>query len=406
MKFALKLRRCMGMPQTDSTRQGGLSDTTTTIANTTLPHIPPPQEQTEARVLQSPKRNKGKVTSHYKLGQILGTGGFAVVRHATHKATGEELACKIIKLPKPDEPLTPDAVPREDIFKEIEIVSRANNPHVVCMKEFFVGKRKVYIIMDLMRGGMILDGLLNAKNQHYTEKDARQIFYQLLQGLSYLHARNVIHRDLKLENLLMVEKDDISHIKIVDFGLAKHTIGMAKTVCGTPQFVAPEVIKHSSKEHGKPVDMWSAGVVLFMLLGGYPPFYDRSEQVLFQKIEQADFSFDDPVWHQVAESAKDLICKCLVLDPASRITVEKALNHRWFSEHLNGAPLIDARKNLVENKDKIRTFRQVVLAIQAMKRLGGITHNDFAPSDDDSEDSLGRSNPLRPISENDPSPSQ
>ncbi|GMH44278.1 hypothetical protein BSKO_12212 [Bryopsis sp. KO-2023] len=382
MKFKLKLRRCLGKPQTKSTRE--LDGPQSTMANNTLPQIPQPPEHTEARVLQSMKRNKGKVTSHYKLGQVLGTGGFAVVRHAIHKATGEEVACKIMKLPRADE-TDPEAIPREDIFKEIEIVSRANNAYVVCMKEFFVGKKKVYIMMDLMRGGMLLDGLLNSEDQHYTEKDARQIFHQLLQGLSYLHARNVIHRDLKLENVLMVRKGDISHIKIVDFGLAKHTIGTAKTVCGTPQFVAPEVIKHSSKEHGKPVDMWSAGVVLFMLLGGYPPFYDQVEQVMFQKIEVAEFSFDDPVWDQVADSAKDLICKCFILDPGARITVEEALQHPWFSERLENAPLSEAKQNLVKNKEKMQKFRKVVLAIQAMNRMGmgGFNQSDFAPSDEE-----------------------
>lgn len=116
------------------------------------------------------------------------------------------------------------------------------------------------------------------------------------------HCRNVTHRDLKLENLLLVNPGKIDYIKIVDFGLARHTISSMATVCGTPQYVAPEVIKRDIQFYGKTVDMWSVGVILYILLSGYPPFYDRNEMVMYGKIRNGEYSFNDAVWKQVSES--------------------------------------------------------------------------------------------------------
>jgi len=252
---------------------------------------------------------------------------------------------------------------RTEVFQEIEIASCANHRNIVSVREFFISDRKVEqtrpkggptlfkvsLIMDFMEGGMVLDSLLSRRNGRYTEDDARGVMKQVLEGLEYLHARNVAHRDLKLENMLLVNKDDLSHVKIVDFGLSKHTTGMMKSVLGTPQFVSPEMLRRDIKTYGVYVDMWSAGVLLYIFLSGFPPFYDSNEHQLFKKIMAGNYSFSDPVWNNVSDAGKDLISKLLVKEPDRRLTATQALQHAWFSS-MEGLdlPLQETRKNLMK----------------------------------------------------------
>lgn len=285
----------------------------------------------------------------YKFGKTLGTGGFATVKLVTAKDTGEQYACKVMKLPREGAVLGPEEFTREDIFKEIDILMGLKHANVMYLKEYFVEDDKVYLICELLPGGELLDAVL--ENGSYSEADARSCFAQLLRGLVYLHDNGIVHRDLKLENLLLTKKDDISCIKIADFGLAKNQqVASLRTVCGTPQYVAPEVIMGGpSTKYGPAVDLWSAGVVLFILLGGYPPFYNDNEPALFQLIRRADYSFSDPVWNTISEDAKDLIRQLLVLDPNCRLTAKQALQHRWIGESAVPTEVLTAtRKSLMK----------------------------------------------------------
>jgi calcium/calmodulin-dependent protein kinase I len=188
---------------------------------------------------------------------------------------------------------------------------------------------------------------------NYSERDAKACMKQLLKGIEYLHSRNIAHRDLKLENLLLMKKNDISRVKIVDFGLAKRAAeSHLETICGTPQYVAPEVIQGvPGNKYDPKVDMWSAGVIMFILLGGYPPFYDEHEPRLFQKIRRGLFSFDDPVWNDVSGTAKDLIKKLLVVAPAERLSAAQALAHEWFRDasDVDVRELLATRNNMQTN---------------------------------------------------------
>ena len=199
---------------------------------------------------------------------------------------------------------------------------------------------------------MVLDSLLARQNGRYTEDDARNVMRQVLEALEYLHARNVAHRDLKLENILLVRKNDLSHIKLVDFGLSKHTTGQMSSVLGTPQFVSPEMLSRHVKTYGKYVDMWSAGVLLYIFLSGFPPFTDTNESVLFKKILAGNYSFGDPLWNSVSKSGKDLISKLLVKDTSARYSASQALAHEWFTSHdpaIRGE-LCETRSNLLRLK--------------------------------------------------------
>ncbi|KAL6759504.1 kinase-like domain-containing protein [Haematococcus lacustris] len=186
----------------------------------------------------------------------------------------------------------------------------------------------------MLTGGELLEEVLSRGS--FTEQEARCCFVQLLRGIQYLHSRGVVHRDLKLENVLLASAGDIRHIKIADFGLAKRIAPDA----GLQTYVAPEVIMGlKGHQYGPGVDMWSAGVVLFILLGGYPPFWSESEPVMFEQIRKGAFTFNDPVWAFVTQEAKDLICSLLVTDPEHRLTATQALAHPWVSNlPLSGRP--------------------------------------------------------------------
>jgi calcium/calmodulin-dependent protein kinase I len=207
------------------------------------------------------------------------------------------------------------------------------HPNLIYLREYFEENNKVYIIMEYLRGGELLEAVI--QKGHYSEDDARTVFKQLIAGVTYMHDdRSIVHRDLKLENLLLVNPGDISAIKIADFGLAKKYAGsvVLSTICGTPQYVAPEVIKggRDPYTYGKECDLWSLGIILYILLGGYPPFWDESEPRLFAKIRGGKYDFNDKVWNEVSFDAKDLISKLLQVDPARRYTVEQVENHAWM----------------------------------------------------------------------------
>lgn len=287
---------------------------------------------------------------------------------ATDRSSGEEYAVKIMALPEPNAKAGDNENTREDIFKEIDILVGMNHENVIFLKEYFEEGNKVYLITELLTGGELLDAVLERGS--YNEADARLSFVQLLRGIEYLHSKGVVHRDLKLENLLLATPNDIHKVKIADFGLAKKAAESAMaTICGTPQYVAPEVIQGTPGLIYSPaVDLWSAGVVLFILLGGYPPFYDESEPALFEQIRKGKFSFDDPVWDAVSDSAKSLVRELLTVNPSKRLTATQALKHTWFTASLHSnEDLRLARRNM---KRHLRMrFKGAVLTVIAQQRL-------------------------------------
>eukprot|EP00873_Tetraselmis_striata_P041069 jgi/Tetstr1/461333/TSEL_006459.t1 len=319
------------------------------------------------------KMKTKRVREVYKLGKTLGTGGFSVVKLAVDRTTGDEYACKVMALPPPGAELDDYSNTREDIIKEIEILCTMEHPSIIYLKEFYDENNKVYLITELLTGGELLDAVLARGS--YTEEDARVCFGKLLSALGYLHEQKIAHRDLKLENLLLVDSSDITNIKLADFGLAKVSAAQAQmqTVCGTPQYVAPEVInEEASDSYGVEVDMWSAGVVLFVLLGGYPPFYDESEPKLFAAIQKGEFAFDDEVWTDISDLAKDLIRKLIEVDPKKRLSARQALHHPWVTGPQAQVDLSGTRQNM-ENRmrKKLKAKVRSVIAANRMKLLAG-----------------------------------
>ena len=259
---------------------------------------------------------KSDITKLYEIGDELGSGNFAKVKKAKRKAktadvekevggkkkvvlkAGAEVAIKIIDKAKVED--------MQDIQREIEIMNMVDHPNVINLFEIFDEPKKMNLVMELVTGGELFDRIVAKGN--YSEKDAATCMSQLCQALDYLHTKKIVHRDLKPENLLYASPADDANLKVADFGLARMlTAGdMMKTACGTPGYVAPEILKNKGYDSGA-VDMWSAGVILYILLCGFPPFYEEELPALFDQILHARYDFPSPWWDNISADGKDLV---------------------------------------------------------------------------------------------------
>ncbi|KAF2354922.1 Protein kinase domain, partial [Trinorchestia longiramus] len=185
-----------------------------------------------------------------------------------------------------------------------------------------------HLLFFRVTGGELFDRIVEKGS--YTEKDAADLIRQVLEAVDYMHEQGVVHRDLKPENLLYYSQDEESKIMISDFGLSKlEDSGIMATACGTPGYVAPEVL--AQKPYGKAVDVWSIGVIAYILLCGYPPFYDENDANLFAQILKGEFEFDSPYWDEISDSAKDFIRQLLCVNVEKRYTCKQSLQHPWIS---------------------------------------------------------------------------
>lgn len=268
-------------------------------------------------------KHDSSVTAKYNIKEVLGKGAFSEVFKAVEKGTGHEYAIKVINkaaLKGKEEALT----------SEIAVLQQVEHKNIVRLKEKFDSKNKLYLVMELVTGGELFDRIIAKGN--YTEKDASILIRQVLEAIEYLHLKNIVHRDLKPENLLYYSPDDDSKIMISDFGLSKMADedgAQMATACGTPGYVAPEVLRR--KPYGKEVDCWSIGVITYILLCGYPPFYHENDAELFQQIMRGDYEFDSPYWDDISASAKEFIRHLMNLDIKTRFTCRQAIDHPWIS---------------------------------------------------------------------------
>ncbi|ORZ02780.1 kinase-like domain-containing protein [Syncephalastrum racemosum] len=213
---------------------------------------------------------------------------------------------------------------------EIDILKQIRHPHIISMHGLYEDKEAVYIVTDLAKGGELLLQLYN--RGHYTETDAAKLTRQMLQGIAYLHEHDIVHRDLKPENLLLRSNEPDSPLLISDFGMSrilKEHDDIMTTACGTPGYVAPEVLLREG--YSTAADLWSAGVIVYTLLCGYTPFYGADMAALIESVISGRYEFDEEYWKDISDSAKDFINGLLTYDPAERLTAEAALQHPWLS---------------------------------------------------------------------------
>ncbi|XP_069693471.1 calcium/calmodulin-dependent protein kinase type 1 isoform X2 [Periplaneta americana] len=315
------------------------------------------------------------VEDKYNLKELLGTGAFSEVRLAESKEKpGLMFAVKIIdkKALKGKE---------DSLENEIKVLRRLKHPNIVQLLETFEDKHKVYLIMELVTGGELFDRIVEKGS--YTEKDASDLIRQVLEAVDYMHEQGVVHRDLKPENLLYYSHDDDSKIMISDFGLSKmEDSGIMATACGTPGYVAPEVL--AQKPYGKAVDVWSIGVISYILLCGYPPFYDENDANLFAQILKGEFEFDSPYWDDISDSAKDFIRQLMCVDVEKRYTCRQALAHPWISgnaasnKNIHGTVSEQLKKNFAKSR-----WKQLMHAIAMVHKMQRLALNNSSSMDVD-----------------------
>jgi len=292
---------------------------------------PTTQSQTTQKTGTEPasiSKSSKDVADCYQVGEELGRGAFSIVRKGKNKKTGQHVAIKTIEK---------KFVEKQDLMllaREIEIMKKVNHPNVLKLYEVFETDEVISLVMELVTGGELFYKIVEKGN--YSEKEAAGIVKQMIQGVEYLHGEGICHRDLKPENLLCSGEEDQGYkpfrVVIADFGLSKvFNSGEAlETSCGTPDYVAPEVIT-AEGQYDKSVDMWSCGVITYVLLCGFSPFLSSTQHGLFDKIVKCEYDFPDPEWTNISESAKDFIRHLLVKDPKDRFTAAQCLKHPWLN---------------------------------------------------------------------------
>ncbi|KAJ3695741.1 hypothetical protein LUZ60_001118 [Juncus effusus] len=277
--------------------------------------------QSDRPVRPSKKEAPGHLLGRYDLGRLLGHGAFAKVYHARTLTNGESVAIKVLDKEKI---LKGGMVPH--IKREITILRRVRHPNIVQLHEVMATKSKIYFVMEFVKGGELFQKVSKGRLK---EDSARRYFQQLISAVGFCHARGVFHRDLKPENLLL---DDNGDLKVSDFGLSAvseqfRQDGLLHTFCGTPAYVAPEVLARKGYDGAK-VDIWSCGVILFVLMAGYLPFHDQNVMAMYRKIYKGDFRC--PRWFSPELSR--LLCRLLDTNPETRITIPEIMENRWFKK--------------------------------------------------------------------------
>jgi len=265
---------------------------------------------------------KQEISDFYVIGEEIGKGSFSTVKRGRNKATGKENAIKVIQK---------KFIKLHLLEREIKIMKQLKHEHILPLIEVFENKDNIYLVLELVTGGELFDKIVERGN--YNEKDASGIVAQILGAVSYLHTQGVVHRDLKPENLLCTTRNGLLHIFVADFGLSRvfEDREQLNTYCGSPEYVAPEVL--ACVPYEKAVDLWSVGVITYILLTGFLPFYDKNHALLFEKIQNVDYNWDD--CPEVSPNAKHFIQHLLVKDSKRRYTADVALNHPWIKNRGN-----------------------------------------------------------------------
>jgi calcium-dependent protein kinase len=267
------------------------------------------------------RANAKSFLNEYHVAQALGTGSYGEVRTVVHKLTGQERAVKVFRK-------TPEELKSyEKVLNEIEILKKLHHPCIIQILEYFEDDKRLYIVMEKCSGGELFDAI--TKNKNLSENTAALICKQLFSAVAYMHGHSIMHRDLKPENILLEENDDFVNIKIIDFGTAVEFSALQRfdELVGSPFYVAPEVVNNN---YSHECDMWSCGVLLFILLSGYPPFDGKNNAEILNRAKKGKFSFDKPIWQDVSTLAKDLISKLLTTS-SKRLSANDALLHPWVA---------------------------------------------------------------------------
>ncbi|XP_048768577.1 serine/threonine-protein kinase 33-like [Ostrea edulis] len=270
------------------------------------------------------------IWENYEPGEKIGQGTFGKVFKVKHKETGKYWAIKVINKEKAGGPVI------KLLEREVGILKRVQHEHIISLNEVFETAKKMYLVMELCEGGELADAVKT--RERISEEECKIIMTRLANAISYLHKNDIVHRDLKLENILLAlnpeNTDDKLYIKVTDFGLSVVKGGtghdnMMQDFCGTPIYMSPEII--DNKTYSQNCDVWAMGVILYIMLSGSPPFKSKDEDSLYDLIKKGELDYSDEIWTTISDSAKSLLEKMMRVDPAHRLTATEMLHHPWIT---------------------------------------------------------------------------
>ncbi|XP_016092573.1 calcium/calmodulin-dependent protein kinase type II delta chain isoform X2 [Sinocyclocheilus grahami] len=316
-----------------------------------------------------------RFTDEYQLYEELGKGAFSVVRRCVKLCTGQEYAAKIINTKKLS------ARDHQKLEREARICRLLKHSNIVRLHDSISEEGFHYLLFDLVTGGELFEDIV--AREYYSEADASHCIHQILESVSHIHHHDKVHRDLKPENLLLASKCKNAAVKLADFGLAIEVQGDQQAwfgFAGTPGYLSPEVLRKEA--YGKPVDIWACGVILYILLVGYPPFWDEDQHKLYQQIKAGAYDFPSPEWDTVTPDAKNLINQMLTINPAKRITAQEALKHPWVCQRSTVASMMH-RQETVECLKKFNARRKLkgaILTTMLVSRNFSVGRQTTAPA--------------------------
>ncbi|XP_029361572.1 caM kinase-like vesicle-associated, like [Echeneis naucrates] len=338
------------------------------------------------------------VTDKYDIGQVLRAKEFCELCLAKDRQTDKVFVCK--KFLKKD-----GRKVRKAAKNEIMILKLVNHPNILQLIDTFETRKEYFIIQELATGGDVFDWILDQGN--YTERDASNVIRQVLEAVAYLHSLNIVHRNLKLENLMYYTENNHNKVVLRDFYLSRFENGPITEPCGTPEYLAPEVV--ARHRYGRPVDCWAVGVIMYILLSGNPPFYDETEEentdlhnrIIFCRIVAGDFEFDSPYWDDISPAAKELVCRLMEVDQMLRITAQDALWHEWIAgngaseKNLKDGVCAQFEKNFAKAKwrkaIRVTTFMQRLKNSEALNDTSAEAQGDEGAGDGEGGVSQGTS---------------
>ncbi|XP_043840712.1 calcium/calmodulin-dependent protein kinase type II subunit gamma isoform X3 [Dromiciops gliroides] len=302
-------------------------------------------------------------------------GAFSVVRRCVKKTSTQEYAAKIINTKKLS------ARDHQKLEREARICRLLKHPNIVRLHDSISEEGFHYLVFDLVTGGELFEDIV--AREYYSEADASHCIHQILESVNHIHQHDIVHRDLKPENLLLASKCKGAAVKLADFGLAIEVQGDQQAwfgFAGTPGYLSPEVLRKDP--YGKPVDIWACGVILYILLVGYPPFWDEDQHKLYQQIKAGAYDFPSPEWDTVTPEAKNLINQMLTINPAKRITADQALKHPWVCQRSTVASMMH-RQETVECLRKFNARRKLkgaILTTMLVSRNFSVGRQSSAPA--------------------------
>ncbi|XP_030197137.1 calcium/calmodulin-dependent protein kinase type II subunit beta isoform X3 [Gadus morhua] len=316
-----------------------------------------------------------RFTDEFQLYEELGKGAFSVVRRCVKLCSGQEYAAKIINTKKLS------ARDHQKLDREARICRLLKHSNIVRLHDSISEEGFHYLLFDLVTGGELFEDIV--AREYYSEADASHCIHQILDSVCYTHQHDIVHRDLKPENLLLASKCKNAAVKLADFGLAIEVQGEQQAwfgFAGTPGYLSPEVLRKEA--YGKPVDIWACGVILYILLVGYPPFWDEDQHKLYQQIKAGAYDFPSPEWDTVTPEVKNLINQMLTINPSKRITAQEALKHPWICQRSTVASMMH-RQETVECLKKFNARRKLkgaILTTMLVSRNFSVGRQTTAPA--------------------------